>query len=161
VIPLSVTVADYLLAGSYPTNYAVTLADTSANILALTTTQLAALSGNHVDAIDATDDTLPLTVAAWRALGTVALTAGDVVSIADTGATLAGLTRAEIGARAAAGVDRLDATDDALSLSVAAYRALGSVALNTGDVVTIADTSANLATLTQAEIAALATAGID
>ena len=73
IIPMSVSVAEYLLAGAYPAAYAVTLADTAANLLTLTPAQFGALAGNHVDMIDASDDALSLTVAEWRTLADVAL----------------------------------------------------------------------------------------
>jgi Ca2+-binding RTX toxin-like protein len=134
---------------------AVTVADTGARLALYTPAQIAALSP-RVDAIDATDNVLSLTVAQFRALGAVALTAGDVVTLADTGASLATLTPSELTAAATAGVDRIDATNNVLALTVAQYRAIaGSIALATKDVVTLADTGANLASLTLAEIAAL------
>jgi Ca2+-binding RTX toxin-like protein len=139
----------------------VTAADTSAELQALSVGDLASLAGKLVDRIDATDNVLALTLAKLQALGTVALTAADVVTLADTSTVLNALTPAEIAALAGKGIDQINATDDALTLSVEQYRALGTVALTQADYVILADTSANLATLTPAENAALTAKGID
>src|SRR5213078_4676678 len=124
--------------------------------------------------IDSSTDLVTLNVAQVLALGTVVLTAADVVTLADTGAKLAALTPAglatlgdsganlaalstvSIGALAGKGVDRIDATDNALSLSVAQALALGMVGLTAADVVTLADTGAHLKALSAAQIAVLA-----
>jgi len=139
----------------------VTAADTSAELQALSVEDFASLEGVLVDRIDATDNVLTLTLAKLQALGTVALTPADVITLADTGTVLGALTPEEIAALAAKGVDQINATDDALTLSVAQYRALGTIALTQADYVILADTSANLATLTPAENAALTGKGID
>src|SRR5215831_18342102 len=67
--------------------------------------------------------------------------AADTVTIADTGANLAGLT---FSALAGNHVDTLNATDDVLSITVAQINALGVVTLTAGDAVTIADAQATL-----------------
>lgn len=139
----------------------VTAADTSAELQALSVGDLASLAGKLVDRIDATDNVLTLTLAKLQALGTVALTPADVVTLADTSTVLNALTPEEIAALAAKGIDQINATDDTLTLSVAQYRALGTIALTQADYVILADTSANLATLTPAENAALTAKGID
>ena len=139
----------------------VTAADTSTELQALTVGDLASLAGVLVDRIDATDNVLTLTLAKLQALGTVALTPADVVTLADTSTVLNALTPEEIAALAAKGIDQINATDDALTLSVAQYRALGTIALTQADYVILADTSANLATLTPTENAALTAKGID
>ncbi len=54
---------------------AVTIVDLGANLGALSVGQIAALAGKNVDAIDATDNVLNLSVAQLNALGTVKLTA--------------------------------------------------------------------------------------
>jgi hypothetical protein len=160
---IAVTVAQYFALGAaqladYST---VVLADTGANLAALSVTQIAALAGNGVDIIDATDDILSLNVARYLALGTVSLTAGDFVTLVNGGAALAGLSAAQFAALAGNGIDRVDSTTNALSLTVAQYLALGTVALTAADVVTLADTGANLASLSAAQFAALAGNGID
>ncbi len=62
--------------------------------------QIGALAGKGIDIIDATDNVLSLTVAQEQALGTVTLTGADIVTLADTGANIAALTAAQIGALA-------------------------------------------------------------
>ena len=120
----------------------VTLAGSGANLATLTPAEIATLAGSGVDRIDATNNALSLSVAGWRALGAVALTPADLVTIADIGANLAGLSSAEIGTLAGSGIDRLDATDNALSLTLAQYSALGTVATASTDVIAIAGTAA-------------------
>ncbi len=149
---LSLSVAQYQALGTVAltSGDTVTLSDTGANIAALTAGQIAALV--NIDAIDATDNVLSLSVAQYNALGGITLTAGDTVTLADTGANLAALTAGQIGALAGNNIDKIDATDNALSLTVAQYNALGTVALTAGDTVTLADTGANLAALTATDI---------
>ena len=149
----TVTVAAYLQAGSYPGNDVVILADSGANIAALNASQIGSLAANGIDRLYATDGGLSLTVADYLGLGSVALTPGNLVTLADTGAHIASLSSAEIAMLARNGVARLDATDGALSLDVAGYRALGAVALTPGNLVTIADTGTALASLSAAELA--------
>ncbi|MGO4704237.1 beta strand repeat-containing protein [Microvirga sp. 2MCAF38] len=140
---------------------AVTVSGAGAALAGLSATQLAALSAKGVDALDATDNKLSLSVAQLAALGNLAFTAGDSVTLSDTGANLAALTAPQIGALAGKGIKALDATGDQLSLSVAQLAALGTVALTAGDRVTLSDAGANLAALTAPQIGALKTKGVD
>jgi Ca2+-binding RTX toxin-like protein len=145
--------------GAFASGNTVTFADTGAHIASLSTAQFQALAAAGVDAIDATNDRLSLTVAQYQGLGAVGLTAGDKVTLVDTGAHLAGL--ASFSGLAAAGIDQLDASDDKLVLTVAQYNALGAVKLTAGDTVTLSDTGAALSALTLTDIRALAHGGID
>lgn len=139
----------------------VTVADTGARLQKYDPDMLSDMAA-WVDMLDATDDVLTLTVAKFRALGSIALSAGDVVTLADTGANLASLTPVELVAAGAAGIDKINATDNTLSLTVEQYRAIsGTIGLNSKDTVTLADTGANLAGLSQAEVAALAASFVD
>jgi hypothetical protein len=116
-----------------------------------------------VTRIDATDDVLALSVDQALAVdqsGT-ALTAADLVTLADSGATLAALSTGAIEDLALLGVDRIDASDNTLSLTVAQFQALDSIALTQADSVTLTDTASNLQALSAVQIAALAGAGID
>jgi hypothetical protein len=159
---VSVTVSQFLkLGAALPVADTVTLADTSAHLGALTAAQIATLAAKGVDIFDATNDVLPLTVAQYQALGTVALAGADKVTVRDTGAHLATLSAGAIAALAGNGVDSIDATDNVLSLTVAQYQALGTVALTGNDVVTLADTGAHLGALSAADIGALHSRGID
>src|SRR6185436_4613798 len=84
---------------------------------------------------------LSLTVAKNQALGTVALTAADTVTLADTGSALAGLSTTQLAGLADKGIDLLDASDNALSLSFAQYNALGATSIAANDVLTVMGTS--------------------
>lgn len=137
------------------------LRDTAAVLQALTATEIAALAPAGLSAMDSTGDALSLTVAQRAALGALALTTGDVVTLRDTAANLAGLTPGEIGALAGAGFDRINATDDRLSLTLAQLGALGGVALASDDLVSVTDVPGTLAALTPASIAALVAQGVD
>ncbi|HXL99353.1 MAG TPA: hypothetical protein VN932_05430, partial [Rhizomicrobium sp.] len=139
----------------------ITLADLGANLGALTPAQIGALAGEGIDRIDATDNVLSLSVAQFQALGSVLLTGADTVTLADQGATLDALTPTQIGALAGAGIDKLDATDNVMSLSVAQYQALHTVQLTASDNVTLFDTGADISALSAAQIGALAGHGID
>jgi Ca2+-binding RTX toxin-like protein len=136
----------------------VTIADTS---VALQTLDFANLKNTRVDRIDATDGVLALSVAQYQALKSVKLAADDVVTLLDAGQTIACLTLSEIQALASKGIDIIDASDDALTLSVEQLTALGTVALSGGDTVTLRDTGAALAGLTMEQILALTNKGID
>ena len=102
-----------------------------------------------------------MTVLQYQGLGSVALTLTDIVTLADLGTTLATLTPGEIAALAGNGIDVINATDNALSLTVAQYLNLGAVNLTGGDTVILRDTGAHIAGLSPAALAALAANGID
>ena len=160
---LSLSVAQFQALGTVALTAAdtVTLRDTGAALAGLSVADIAALAGKGIDELDATNNHLSLTVAQVRALGTVVVTASDEGIVADSGAALAGLSVAEVAALAAKGIDTIDATDGVLSLSLAQYQALGTVALTSADVVTLTGTGTALAGLSAADIAALADAGVD
>ena len=160
---LVLTVAQFraLGSGALPFSARVTLADSGAALASLAQTELAALAGKGVGRIDARDNQLSLSVAQYLALRTVSLTAGDVVTLADTGAALAALSPAQIRDLAGDGIDRIDATNDVLALSVAQYRALGAVQLVGSDHVVLRDSGTTLGGLSLAEIGALDGRGID
>ncbi|CAN5532394.1 hypothetical protein BH10PSE6_BH10PSE6_30280 [soil metagenome] len=139
----------------------VTLADRSDRIAALSAAELALLGPAGVDRVDATNDTLSLTLAQYRALGNVQLSPQDSVVIADRSDRIAALTAAEIALLDPAGIDRIDSTSDALFLSVGQFAALGTVVLTTSDSVTLKDTGAALAGLSTASLAALSSRGVD
>jgi hypothetical protein len=143
----------------------VTVADNSTDLQTLTAAQIMALGAAGVDAVDATDDVLSMTVeqAGAGLLAGLVLTAEDVVTLADTGATLAGVDAATLLAAGHNGVDFIDATDNTLSLRVDQYEAISArhIGLTAGDTVTLADTGAHLAAMGPTEIAGLAAAGID
>jgi hypothetical protein len=160
---LTLGIAQYQALGDLKLTAAdqVLLKSSGAALAGLTADQMKALGAKRVDRLDATDNLLSLNVAQCEALGTVALTSSDAVTLADTGGALAALTAGEIARLAAKGVDRLDATDDALSLTAGQYDSLGTVVLTSEDTVTLADAAARLAALTAAEIGALGVKRVD
>ena len=124
---------------SIATGDTVTLSDTGAAIAALSATEIGGLAAHGVDKIDASTDALSLTVAQYLALiaTTTTLTAADTVTLADTGANIADLSAGQIGALAGNRIDRIDATDNTLTLTKAQYDALGSVVLTSTDAITV------------------------
>jgi Ca2+-binding RTX toxin-like protein len=121
----------------------VTVADTGAALSGLTPAQLAALNGKGIDALNASDNVLALSVAQLKALGSIGLAADDAVRLTDVGTTLSGLSAGEIAGLTARGVDILDATNNALTLSLAQYQSLGALQVSAEDRVTINGTSAS------------------
>jgi Ca2+-binding RTX toxin-like protein len=161
VMALSVAQFEALGSVTLTQTDAVTLKDTGAHLAALTASDIAALAASGIDQLNASNGSLTFSLDQFEALGTVKLTPANTVTLADTGAALSGLSAAQIGALRAAGIDRLDATDDTLSLSVAQFHALHQVALTQADAVTLSDTGANLGTFGAAAIGALAQQGVD
>ncbi len=155
------TLSEFRAAGPLTGGDTFILRDSAAVLQALSATEIATLAPAGLSAMDSTGNALSLTVAQRAALGALALTAGDVVTLRDTAANLAALTPAEIGALAGAGFDRIDATDDRLSLTLAQLGALGGVALASNDLVSITEVPGTLAALTPAAITALVALGVD
>ncbi|MEO8094962.1 MAG: galactose oxidase-like domain-containing protein, partial [Pseudolysinimonas sp.] len=158
--PAAYTVAEYLGLGTIPGGDG-TLADTGANIAALTAAQFASLGANGIASINASDNVLSLSVAKYEALGTVQLTVSDTVTLTDTGATVAMLSAHDIEHLAGDGIDRIDTTDNILKLSVEQALGLGAIVLAADDVVTVADAGVNFPVMTAADIAGLAAKGVD
>ena len=148
---------------------ALTLRMTSAEFAAFTATDFTSFAAAFVDVLDVDGATnSAVSVSAAKAAALVAtgspglsIATGDIVTLSDTGANISGLTAGQIGQLGAHGIDTIDATDDVLSLTVAQYQALGAVTLTAADVVTLADTGANIAALSAGQIGALAGDGID
>ncbi|WP_154664785.1 Ig-like domain-containing protein [Allorhizobium undicola] len=142
----------------------VTLADTSANIAALSAENIATLASWGVDQIQPTDGTVTVSLTQVEALETagIGFTAASSVVLSAEVATIAALTTTEIAALAAAGVDEVSVDGD-ISLSVSQIEAFLSngLALEATDhKVMISDTGANFASLSATGIAALATLDI-
>ena len=108
------------------------VSDTGANIAALSAAQIAGIAADGVAAIDPTDSMLTFNVGQFNALGAMSVDSSADFTIADTGANLANMSAGEIASLASLGVNHLDATDDALSLTVAQYTSLGTVTLTAG-----------------------------
>ncbi|MXQ10011.1 hypothetical protein [Microvirga makkahensis] len=114
------TVAEYLAGAPFPQG-SIAIVDTAEAIRNLTTEQTTALAGNGVLSLNAhlSDDAnrLSLTLAQFEALGSVVLSADDVIELADTEAAVQGLTQAQVDALNAKGVDIVNAEGGALQIS--------------------------------------------
>ena len=103
--------------------YILAVLDTAANIRAMTTTQIAALSARHVTQINASDTTVllsPLQVAALEAAGVkVSAPPGDTVLISGTAANLEALTASQISGLTAIGASGLVTTNANVSYTCA------------------------------------------
>jgi Ca2+-binding RTX toxin-like protein len=142
----------------------VTFSDTGGLIGELGADDFAGFVAQGVDIVDSSDNAAyNINVASANVFlnNAIAIAADDNVTLADTGSAIAGLSAADIGALAGKGVDHIDATDDAITLNLAQVDALGGITLASGDVVTVADTSANLEALSAEQIAAYGVAGVD
>ena len=139
----------------------VTLADSGAVLASLSAAQVAALAAKGIDILDATDDGLVLSLAQYGSLGTVTLSPGDSVTLVDPGVSLAGLTAAQITALSVKGIDRVDATDDRLHLSLSQYDALGPLVLTASDSVVIGLGVAEFNARSAGQIEAMRSKGID
>ncbi|RDI51487.1 calcium-binding protein [Microvirga subterranea] len=139
----------------------VTIAETGAVLSALTPVQIADLVARGADVLNASDNTLSLSLSQFAALGSIGLSADDTVRLTDTGAALASLSAGQITDLATKGVDIIDASDNVLTLSVAQLKALGSVGLAADDAVRLTDGGFTLASLSAGEIAGLTARGVD
>src|SRR6185436_17795649 len=92
------------------------------------------------DTLDATDDAVTLNVARLEALGSMTVAGGDLVTLADSGAHIGALTAPQIAALNGQGIDRIDATNNALSLGAGQFAALGRTVLSADDVLTLTGT---------------------
>lgn len=138
----------------------VTLVDTGTALAALTAAQISHLSAQNVDFLDSTTNLLNLNVAQFDALGEVGLTGADVVTLKDTGANLGGLDFSLVVSK---GVDRIDATDNVLTLTTANANLLinNNVSLTSTDVVTMKGGEGTLESLSAGQLANYAAKGID
>jgi len=142
----------------------VTVSVTVAGLQTLTGAEITALLAKGVDRIavsNPNNEVLHLTLSQLNALSGVDLSAVQTIILSDTGASLAALTPAQIADLASKGIDSLDVSNDIAVLNLAQLKALGSLTFGANDVVTLLDTSAALTDLTQADIASLATKGVD
>ena len=99
-------------------------------------------------------------------LGTnVAITAppGDAVTLSDIAADIEAMTPAQLGALSSIGVTEVDVTDQSITLTVPQALALYDpvpITVPPGDTVIVADTEAEIDSLTQTEIEGLAAIGV-
>jgi len=95
----------------------------------------------NVDAIDASDNVLNLTVANAALVTNAKLTAADVVTLVDTGANIVTAAATTV---SFANVDFVDASDNAITATQAQFASITNAKLVANDVVTVADTDTNL-----------------
>ena len=128
-----------------PTDHSTTLQASAADILALSTGFIGGLYAGGVSQLIGTS-AVTLSAAQAAALGRVTVSAASA-TLADTAGNIIGLTNKQLGALADSGFSNIDASDDALTLTTAQFRAIGPVALSAGDTVTVKDTWANVSAL--------------
>jgi len=143
----------------------LTLADTGANIAALTVAEIAAIGGVGTVHADATDDAVTLTLAEAVAFldAGMSFDASDTVTATAAAADMVALSAADIADLAATGIDGLDVTGEgAVTIDVdqAVVLLADGVSFDAGDSVTLAGTAAEIAALSAAQLGALADAGI-
>ncbi|MCR6499318.1 hypothetical protein MUO32_09770 [Shinella sp. CPCC 101442] len=143
----------------------IAIADTSASVANLANADIAALGGWGVSVIDLTDGAFAAsagTIGQFLAAG-IRFAANDAVVIADSAATIQGLSAADIAAFAAGGIDGVRSLDGAVVLNIAQLTAFGakglSVAASSGGV-TVEDTATNIAALGTGAIAYFQALGI-
>ena len=184
-VTITLTVGEAVALGgmTFADGVNVTVEDLGSTIAAYLC-QITGLAARGIDVVDASDNALELSVSQYKALGSVHIADGDGVSlhgtvadfdglsnpvvatlvkadILDSRAALTNLTDADFAALAAKGVDSIDATDNAFSLSVSELGFLGAIQLTAGDNVTLADAGGSLGALTAGQIQALGGRGID
>jgi len=140
VLNISVASATTATNGRLTAADVVTLADTGATLASVAGLTAAAFA--NVDFVDATDNALALTVSQLATITNAKLTAADLVTLADTGANLNGVSASSF--TGLTNVDKVDATDNAVTFSAAQVAAATNAKLTTGDTVTLADTAANI-----------------
>ena len=152
-----------------PTGASVSASDTAANVGAFTATEIAALPGTGVTAINVTDaNNVIFNVAQVQALEkaktALSVQSGQHAIIQDTAADIATLTAAQMAGLSALHVTQIETTDTVAKLTVAQANALLaeniSVSAYQGASVELYDTSANLLALSVATINALPGIGV-
>ena len=142
---------------------------TAAEIQSLTPQQIAAIGNLGIGVTSlSSDGSVQLNAAQAEAFEAanigITVPSGDTVTLNDTASHIKALTVSEIDALAGIGVNIIHATDGSVVLSLAQALALEgtplSVTVPGGDTVTVADTAANIESLTLSEIAGLPAIGI-
>lgn len=116
----------------------ISVIDIGANIALMSAAELG--SGN-IDTIDASDNAITLN-AAQEVAADAKLVVGDAVTVLDSGDNIAGMSAGQLGSTK---IDTIDAVNDAITLT-AAQEIAASAKLVAADLITIADTSANINT---------------
>ena len=160
-----------------PSGDTVTVADTAANIEALTEVQTFTLYDAGYSSITATDGPVALSVALAKALLEnpkvieVVPPAGDRVSLSDSAADIATMTAEQLNALASINVTAVTVTDPNLDVTDAKALELAyAAAMNSGTPITptapggggltLSDTAADIATMTAVQLNALASINV-
>ena len=170
--PVALTVAQALnLNGvtlTVPMGDEVLIADSAANVAALSTGDIDNLSRIGATAISVTDGSITLTLDQVQALETTAITiaapVGGQIVLTDTAADIEALGPSDIANLGAIGVTQLQATDGSIVLTAADIQAFQSanitLSVPKGDSVTMSDSAADIETLGMGDIAGLVAAGV-
>lgn len=166
VLTLTKAQADAALGGtglSLSVGDDVVISDTAQVLSGLVSTVIATYAAKGVDAIAPQSElTLNVGQAAAFAESNIVFAGPETVTLFDAGYHIAGLvSAAQIAALAAKGLDAIDSSTEELTLTRARFDALGAVALDMADEVTLLDTKDTIEALTDAQIGTLANAGID
>jgi hypothetical protein len=164
-VTLTKTQVDALMAAwiSFSSEDSVVMSLTPEDARNLTSGYMRALTSLGIDSLDLTADTsLSIATAQDIQQSGLTLVSGDVVTLADRGDAIETLSAAEIADLAAWGVDTIDLTDNAASLSVAAAKAMAAagIAFASGDVVTISAPASDLLALDASDLASLSGLGV-
>ncbi|WP_210483120.1 beta strand repeat-containing protein [Microvirga antarctica] len=138
----------------------------AADLQNLTVDALTAIKNQGVDTIDVAGAAadIKLSLAQVKALGAVAFSAGDTVTVTMTAAELAGLTTNELATFKTRGIDLIDidgVTNSPAVLTLAQSKALDTVKLATLDDVSVSLSLTELNALTTAEVTALKAQNVD
>jgi hypothetical protein len=149
---------------SFDGTASVTVSDTGSALAGISASDIAKLDAMGVTSVDASNNVLSLSVAQAQAYVSagIMLAGGDVVTVALSTTELAGLSASTLLAFAGIGVDGLDLTGNAASLTlarIAEIRAAG-FAFADSDVITIADSQMYVGELTASGIQDLADWGV-
>jgi hypothetical protein len=164
---ITVSFADYLTAtganGPYNAGDTVTIADTATVLNGLTTAQIDALGTNNVDILSSTAGAVNWSASQMSHLVATAVVfdAPTVVTLVDTGANIAAMTVSDISKLKAHGVDTIDASDNAISFSIAQMNALSGTTLAGADTITLSDTQSNLQALSGSQYLTMFNRGVD
>jgi hypothetical protein len=141
----------------------VVLADEGSALAVLGEETLATFAQTGVTRIDATDDHLTLSFTQFQALGSVALTQADTVTLWFNGDALAMLSAQDIAALVTAGVDQVGTLGEPLYVDLATlgHLAAGGLAIDPDVTVRATVSAEEIGALTPSDFAALQAQGVD
>jgi Ca2+-binding RTX toxin-like protein len=143
----------------------VRVSDTGAKIAAMTTANISTLSTLGVDGIYATDGTVTISLvkANALALADIPFDSSNSVAVSASAATFADPDTLDLSGLAAINIDRIDVSDNTISLGYAAAKSYvdAGIGFTSADAVTVALTYADAAAMTSAEGAAFLAANVD